>query len=108
MRTEVDIYTAAASKPRWKKRKTEADTDTAADAPEIPSILACALKLRSHLSKVQEDRVTTGECKDFIIHELQWAEWFIEATRVGVFHLKVSGCRCRPEWEELGDEEAMV
>jgi hypothetical protein len=106
VRSEVDTYTVADSAPRWKKRMT--DFGTGVDAPPVPSVLGCAQKLRGILEKFQHERAETGECKDFIKHELQWAEWFVEASRVGVLHLKVSGCRCRPEWEELGNEEKAV
>lgn len=103
VRTEVDAYTAA-TQPFFKKRKTE----IGAAEPEIPSVHACALKLQAVLVKCEDDRVRTGECKDFVKHELQWADWFVEASCMGVFHLKVSGCRCRPEWEAFGTEEDVV
>lgn len=65
-----------------------------------PSVHACAIKLRDHIIKFQKERVEVGECERLVEHELKWAEWFVEASRVGVLHLKVMGCRCRPEWEQ--------
>jgi hypothetical protein len=106
IRNAVDAYEKAAAKAHErsvKKRKTNNDDANL----EMPSVHACAIMLHDCLVKYKDDRIETGECKDFIQHELQWAKWFVEASRVGVFHLKVRGCRCRPEWETLkiGDEE---
>jgi hypothetical protein len=96
------------------ERMVRTDLDTKYNAPRkrgqepfkqtVPSIHDCAITLRGYLKKWAKERVATGECELFVKHELQWADWFEEASRVGVLHLKVEGCRCRPEWE---DEEGV-
>ncbi|KAF2680190.1 hypothetical protein K458DRAFT_421731 [Lentithecium fluviatile CBS 122367] len=99
VRTKLDNFTTASHST--KTREQECSAPPAA----VPSVLDCATRLRRFLKKVEKERALTGECEHFVQHELQWADWFMEACRVGVLHLKVAGCKCRPEWEEPGSED---
>ncbi len=64
------------------------------------SILKCTLKISEFLAKIKEERIETGEHRTFVEHELEWVKWLVDASRIGVLHLKTSGCKCRPDWEE--------
>lgn len=64
------------------------------------SITDCTVKLLDFLRKAQKGRVETGENPRFVEHEIQWASWLVKASRQGVMHLRVPGCKCRPDWEE--------
>ncbi|XP_014554087.1 hypothetical protein COCVIDRAFT_28815 [Bipolaris victoriae FI3] len=63
------------------------------------SMAKCALKLRDFLLKVKEERVETGEHVTIVEHEIEWAEWLVEASRTGVMHVRSEGCTCRPDWD---------
>ncbi|CAO2649572.1 Nn.00g069570.m01.CDS01 [Neocucurbitaria sp. VM-36] len=63
----------------------------------------CALRLQDFLLKIREERVETGEHRRFVEHEIEWVKWIVEASLKGVMHLRTTGCKCRPDWEE--DEE---
>jgi hypothetical protein len=60
----------------------------------------CALKLQDFLIRTKDWRIDTGELHVFVEHEIEWAQWLVEASRTGVMHLKGAGCKCRPDWEE--------
>jgi hypothetical protein len=60
----------------------------------------CALKLQNYLVRTKDWRIETGELHVFVEHEIEWAQWLVEASRTGVMHLKGTGCNCRPDWEE--------
>lgn len=66
---------------------------------EANSIAKCALKLRDFLVKVKEERVETGEHRTIVEHEIEWAEWLVEASKTGVMHVRSEGCTCRPDWD---------
>ncbi|KAF2253870.1 hypothetical protein BU26DRAFT_516142 [Trematosphaeria pertusa] len=74
------------------------------DGMQPPSLYDMALKLRAFMRKVSDERIEMGECDNFVNHELKWAEWFVDATKAGVMHIKVKGCKCRPSWPEKEDE----
>jgi hypothetical protein len=67
---------------------------------QMPSLTDCALKLRDFLLSTKDGRIQTGEHHRFVEHEIEWAKWFLEASRTGVMHLRTSRCKCRPDWEE--------
>ncbi|KAF2128367.1 hypothetical protein P153DRAFT_35756 [Dothidotthia symphoricarpi CBS 119687] len=67
---------------------------------QMPSMTDCAVRLRDFLLRIRDERVETGESRRFVEHEIEWVGWLVEASRVGVMHLKTVGCRCRPDWEE--------
>jgi hypothetical protein len=70
------------------------------DSPgEVNSMARCALKLRDFLLKVKEERVETGEHRTIVEHEIEWAEWLVEASKTGVMHVRSEGCTCRPDWD---------
>jgi hypothetical protein len=60
----------------------------------------CALKLQDYLVRTKDWRIDTGELHVFVEHEIEWAQWLVEASRTGVMHLKGAGCKCTPDWEE--------
>ncbi|KAH7386867.1 hypothetical protein DE146DRAFT_185017 [Phaeosphaeria sp. MPI-PUGE-AT-0046c] len=64
------------------------------------SATACALKLQDFLLRSKSGRIETGEVGLLVEHEIEWATWLVEASRTGVMHLKVKGCKCRPDWED--------
>lgn len=66
---------------------------------EANSMANCALKLRDFLVKVKEERVGTGEHRTIVEHEIEWAEWLVEASKTGVMHVRSEGCTCRPDWD---------
>ena len=61
---------------------------------------SCAVKLRDHLLKTAYGRIATGEEHIIVEHEVEWANWLVEASRTGVMHLKGPGCQCRSDWDE--------
>jgi hypothetical protein len=64
------------------------------------SLRGCAEKLRDWLMRSKEERIETGEWRGIVEHEIEWAEWLVEATARGVLHVRRRGCRCRPDWED--------
>ncbi|KAF1974457.1 hypothetical protein BU23DRAFT_553157 [Bimuria novae-zelandiae CBS 107.79] len=72
-----------------------------------PSPTDTAIGLRKYLLEQKEARLETGDDAATVEHELQWADWLVEATSCGVMHLKVPGCTCRPEifLEEVDEDE---
>lgn len=66
----------------------------------MPSVVHCAGKLKDFLQRNKEERVETGESRRAVEHEIEWANWLVEASRTGVMHIKTKGCSCRPDWEE--------
>ncbi|KAH7348107.1 hypothetical protein BKA66DRAFT_576297 [Pyrenochaeta sp. MPI-SDFR-AT-0127] len=78
----------------------ERQKEDSSNRAEVSSVTLCVLKLRDFLLKVKEDRIDTGEHRRLVEHEIEWARWLVEASYKGVMHLKVPGCKCRPDWEE--------
>jgi hypothetical protein len=66
----------------------------------VPIGTNCALKLCNFLQRTAAERIETGENQRVVEHEIEWAEWLVDASRTGVMHLKGAKCRCRPDWEE--------
>jgi hypothetical protein len=99
----ADVFGSISNRiERMVTRKFEAVTTsrgTLKRGEEVPSTHECTIKLRDWLKKELENRVEVGEQRSVLEHELEWAEWFVEAAKKGVLHLKVAGCKCRPEWE---------
>jgi len=63
-------------------------------------VVRCARALQSMLRGRVEERIVYGEPKNIVNHEMEWVDWLVEAAECGVLHLKVPGCKCRPEWVE--------
>lgn len=55
-------------------------------------------QLRSFLYKTRVGRVRTGENTHYIAHELEWADWLLEATQTEVVHFPGPGCSCSSHW----------
>lgn len=104
VRTELDLYNGITSNAATRAAKKHG-VNEGLRGGNGPSIYACAVRLNDFLFTMKNERVATGECEHFIQHELQWARWFVEASDVGVLHLKVQGCMCRPDWEEPLDDD---
>ena len=67
-------------------------------------VVAHTKKLRDWLENNVDERHKFGEPKPWLLHEIEWADWFVQAAELGVFHLKVEGCECSPKWEDdLGE-----
>jgi hypothetical protein len=65
------------------------------------SLETCVRRLRDWLVRSREERIETGEWKGVVEHEIEWAEWLVEAAGRGVLHVRRKGCRCRPDWEDM-------
>jgi hypothetical protein len=65
------------------------------------SLASSTERLRDWLVRSKEERVRTGEWKGVVEHEIEWAEWLVQATGRGVLHVRRKGCRCRPDWESV-------
>ncbi|CAI6333490.1 unnamed protein product [Periconia digitata] len=63
-------------------------------------VIESAKKLRDWLEAHLDERVELGEARGWLEHEVEWANWFVEAAEKGVLHLKVLGCQCKPSWED--------
>lgn len=73
----------------------------------VPNLVDAATELRADLLMGMEERLEMGEERAIIELELRWAEWLVESTSLGVMHLKVPGCTCRPELFDQGFEREL-
>lgn len=88
------------AKHRLEGSKGSGESVGSSKGYQMPSMTDCAIRLRDFLVRIKDERVETGESRRFVEHEIEWVKWLVEASRVGVMHLKTVGCRCRPDWEE--------
>ncbi|OAL50955.1 hypothetical protein IQ07DRAFT_679291 [Pyrenochaeta sp. DS3sAY3a] len=64
------------------------------------AVRGCAVRMRDFLRRVGEERVRMGELESVVEHEEEWVGWMVRAARAGVLHVRVEGCKCRPDWGE--------
>lgn len=79
------------------RNQDDADAEVGA-AREL--VTTCTVKLRNWLRDKVDERVELGECRPWLLHEVEWASWFADAAASGVLHVKVGECECRPSWED--------
>jgi hypothetical protein len=68
------------------------------------SVVELAGRLQDFLQRISDERVATGESARWVNHELEWAEWVVDAAKSGVLHLKTRECKCRDHWRGYGKE----
>lgn len=67
-------------------------------AQSLATVTECCVELRNFLMRIKEERIQTGEMREHVEHEVEWAVWLVDASRAGVLHVKSSDCACRPGW----------
>ncbi|PVI07651.1 hypothetical protein DM02DRAFT_648698 [Periconia macrospinosa] len=85
------------------------DDDISTEKPAT-LVTSCARKIRDWLKENLDKRTELGENPLWMKHEIEWAEWFVYASELGVFHIKIEGCECsylvedrQGQWGYTGD-----